>query len=548
MSVGVSVTQAPVNVAVAAAAIAVNVAPPKVAVSLSSGAVAVNIYQPKVGVSVTAGPVAVNITKPVVSVSLANTGPQGANGTNGTNGTNGVGVPTGGTTGQALVKSSATDYATSWEGPFIPIAGGVTVSGAMQWNGAQQFENNTVFYGSINTFKNGAAFGNSFGSAPATIDSAGNFYTDTNIIISGNANLYGNTYFGVSGNTMIDNNGLIWDNLDGNVSVNPWNRLLIDPSYLTSLDWANRLLNDENNAMAATWQANYISANAVNPGPGLWVNALYFPFATQGSSQGQFNFSDGSNTTTYGAIQPQSGDYFFVYSNRGGNVLTLDTSGGGGGLTVTAIHTGAFASSLDNGTITTDGSGNITISGHAYVGGVVTAKSVTIGGTASQFLKADGSVDSSAYITNANVAFLNATQAWAAVQTFGNNINFGGKQLNVSSLASGDNLQYNGTNWINKPSYYSQIQKGTVGMTISGAGVSVVSVSFSPVFSATPVVVATIDSAINGGASPYMGIAYYYNLFLYTYSRSTSGFKLGCNQNGSITTGIGFNISWVAIV
>ena len=46
------------------------------------------------------------------------TGATGAAGTNGTNGTNGVGVPTGGTTGQVLQKSSATDYATEWGGPF----------------------------------------------------------------------------------------------------------------------------------------------------------------------------------------------------------------------------------------------------------------------------------------------------------------------------------------------------------------------------------------------------------------------------------------------
>ena len=41
-------------------------------------------------------------------------GANGQNGTNGTNGTNGQGVPTGGTTGQALVKTSGTDYATGW--------------------------------------------------------------------------------------------------------------------------------------------------------------------------------------------------------------------------------------------------------------------------------------------------------------------------------------------------------------------------------------------------------------------------------------------------
>ena len=38
---------------------------------------------------------------------------------------------------------------------------------------------------------------------------------------------------------------------------------------------------------------------------------------------------------------------------------------------------------------------------------------------------------------------------WSALQTFGNNISFGGSQLNITSLISGNLLQYNGTNWVN---------------------------------------------------------------------------------------------------
>ena len=53
----------------------------------------------------------------VLSMALGVPGPAGAQGpagSNGTNGTNGVGVPTGGTTGQALVKASGTNYDTTW--------------------------------------------------------------------------------------------------------------------------------------------------------------------------------------------------------------------------------------------------------------------------------------------------------------------------------------------------------------------------------------------------------------------------------------------------
>lgn len=42
------------------------------------------------------------------------TGPAGPAGADGTDGTDGVGVPTGGTTGQVLAKSSGANYATEW--------------------------------------------------------------------------------------------------------------------------------------------------------------------------------------------------------------------------------------------------------------------------------------------------------------------------------------------------------------------------------------------------------------------------------------------------
>ena len=72
-------------------------------------------------------------------------GIQGATGATGAAGTNGVGVPTGGTTDQALVKTSATNYATgwadistertatlatgSWSGASAPYSQAVTITG-----------------------------------------------------------------------------------------------------------------------------------------------------------------------------------------------------------------------------------------------------------------------------------------------------------------------------------------------------------------------------------------------------------------------------------
>lgn len=48
------------------------------------------------------------------TVTVSASGPQGPTGAAGADGTDGVGVPAGGTTGQALVKASNTDYDTTW--------------------------------------------------------------------------------------------------------------------------------------------------------------------------------------------------------------------------------------------------------------------------------------------------------------------------------------------------------------------------------------------------------------------------------------------------
>jgi len=54
-------------------------------------------------------------------------GPAGGTGPAGANGAPGVGVPAGGSTGQALVKSSSTDYATQWATPAsAAVWGGIT--------------------------------------------------------------------------------------------------------------------------------------------------------------------------------------------------------------------------------------------------------------------------------------------------------------------------------------------------------------------------------------------------------------------------------------
>jgi hypothetical protein len=71
-------------------------------------------------------------------------------------------------------------------------------------------------------------------------------------------------------------------------------------------------------------------------------------------------------------------------------------------------------------------------------------------GTVSSVTNTDGSLTSSP-TTGAVVIALNVanTNTWTALQTFGNNLSFGGIQVNISSPTSGQVLEYNGTNWVN---------------------------------------------------------------------------------------------------
>lgn len=63
-------------------------------------------------------------------------GKDGTNGTNGADGAPGVGVPTGGTTGQVLVKKTSTNYDTEWQTPSS--GGSSTLYGLQDTNFVQQ--------------------------------------------------------------------------------------------------------------------------------------------------------------------------------------------------------------------------------------------------------------------------------------------------------------------------------------------------------------------------------------------------------------------------
>jgi hypothetical protein len=74
---------------------------------------------------------------------VGKTGPAGATGENGNDGADGAGVPTGGSTGQVLTKTSATDFATEWATP----SGGGSPGGT---DGQVQFNNEGALGGATN--------------------------------------------------------------------------------------------------------------------------------------------------------------------------------------------------------------------------------------------------------------------------------------------------------------------------------------------------------------------------------------------------------------
>ena len=71
---------------------------------------------------------------------------------------------------------------------------------------------------------------------------------------------------------------------------------------------------------------------------------------------------------------------------------------------------------------------------------------------------------------------LSTANTWTGVQTFGNNISIGGATLDVTSLATNDVLQYNGTNWVNATvsSGVSSVSNSNGSLTISPTTGSVV--------------------------------------------------------------------------
>jgi fibronectin-binding autotransporter adhesin len=216
-----------------------------------------------------------------------------------------------------------------------------------------------------------------------------------------------------------------------------------------------------------TTQGLNISVTNTNGVSGTNV-ALYL--SASGATTGNYALQTGSGWVSFGSFLAYSGANYtaagtnqagataitttvvYVTSGAATNGLILPTVPDGTSVVVQNTLSNAVLIYPNSGANIDGGSANASISLPAGLGLTYTYQTSTttwwsttddVGGSATVTAThaAGGIVTVALNLSNANT--------WAAVQTFGNDISFGGATLSVSSLASGNILQYNGSNWVN---------------------------------------------------------------------------------------------------
>ena len=112
-----------------------------------------------------------------------------------------------------------------------------------------------------------------------------------------------------------------------------------------------------------------------------------------------------------------------------------------------------------------------------------------------------GNVVASLALSHANI--------WVGLQTFGNNISYGGAKVNVTSLTTNDILKYNGTNWVNTPDSTGTVTSviGTANrITSTGGNTPQIDISASYVGQSSITTLGTITTGVWNGTK--IGLAY----------------------------------------
>lgn len=116
---------------------------------------------------------------------------------------------------------------------------------------------------------------------------------------------------------------------------------------------------------------------------------------------------------------------------------------------------------------------------------------------------------------------LGHANTWTGLQTFGNDISFGGATLNITSLVTGNLIQYNGTNWVN-------VAASTIGGTPGGSDTQV-----------------QFNDAGAFGANSGMVYNYSTNVFTLTNDAIIDGLTVGKGA-GAVASNTAFGVSALA--